>query len=67
MKVGDLVKTKVPGFGTGKVSKTGIVIDAREFVSHGKAGEVSVMHHDGTFLKWYPWQLENMSKTRKTV
>ena len=58
MKVGDLVKTKVPGFGTGKASKFGVVIDTKYFVGHEEAGTVEVMHEDGTFTKWYSWQLE---------
>jgi|TARA_R110000824_G_C14787091_1_gene632727 hypothetical protein len=61
LKIGDIVKTKVPGFGTGKTSKMGTVIDTREFVQHGKAGAVWVMHEDGSFLEWYPWQLENIN------
>lgn len=63
MKVGDAVKTKVPGFGTGRVSKPGIVIDTACFVNNDGAGVVTVMHHDGTFVKWYPWQLEKLSNT----
>ena len=58
MKVGDVVKTRVPGFGTGSISKAGIVIDTREFVRLGEVGSVSVMHDDGTFYDWYPWQLK---------
>lgn len=58
MKVGDLVKTRVPGFGTGNASKVGTVIDTKHYVKHNEAGMVNVFHYDGTFLNWYPWQLE---------
>ena len=58
MKVGDIVKTRVPGFGTGKNSKMGTIIDTREFVKHREAGVRSCScMEDGTFLEWYPWQL----------
>ena len=59
MKVGDLVKTKVPGFGTGPKSKIGIIINASIFgPNSSEIGTVEVMHADGTTIAWYPWQLE---------
>lgn len=60
MKVGDLVKTKVPGFGTGATVRIGTVIETSEGSPLEEAGSlpVQVMHEDGTFLEWYPWQLE---------
>jgi len=64
MRVGDLVRTKVPGFGTGPIAKVGTVIDTRNFVQHGRAGMVQVMHEDGAFMEWYPWQLETLNEIR---
>ena len=63
MKVGDLVKTRVPGFGTGPTVKFGTIVDTRHFVKHDEAGMVGVMHHDGTFQEWYPWQLEKLDES----
>jgi|TARA_R110000824_G_scaffold252068_4_gene440711 hypothetical protein len=55
LKNGDLVKTKIPGFGTGKESRFGIVIDA----SVGStADQVDVFGDDGKMRTWYEWQLE---------
>ena len=59
MEVGDLVKTKVPGFGTGKTVKLGTVVGVKDRDKHLP---VQVMHDDGTFLEWYPWQLESLSE-----
>jgi hypothetical protein len=61
VKVGDVVMTKVPGFGTGNVSKIGTIIETQCFDQYS-AGTVQVMHDDGTFLEWYPWQLEEISE-----
>jgi hypothetical protein len=62
MKVGDLVKTKVPGFGTGKTSRTGIVIDANVFGPNSTdIGVIKVLHPDGTTFEWYPWQLNKIN------
>ena len=59
MKIGDVVKTKVPGFGTGNVSKVGTIIDTKlHWIRSEDAVTVHVFHEDGTFLDWYPWQLE---------
>ena len=61
MKMGDMVKTKTPGFGTGSLTKYGLVLDA---ITHGPnstvVGMIEVMHDDGKILQWYPWQLENL-------
>ena len=64
MKVGDLVKTKVPGFGTGDTPKLGTIVDTRHFLHHGETGMVYVFHEDGTFREWYPWQLEVVSSEK---
>ena len=57
MKTGDLVMTKTPGFGTGKKSKIGTVVKEIFFAHSSDAEMVVVMHDDGTFHKWYTWQL----------
>ena len=59
MGPGDIVKTKSPGFGTGSVPYTGLVIEAHNFgPASSDIGAVMVMHEDGTIRNWYPWQLE---------
>lgn len=60
MRTGDLVRTKVPGFGTGKKSKFGTIIKETYFVDTKKPATVEVLHEDGTFLEWYTWQLEKV-------
>ena len=65
MKTGDVVKTKVPGFGTGPIAKLGTIISDRHFVRNDKAGIFEVLHVDGTFREWYPWQLEIVNKSRQ--
>jgi len=64
VKVGDLVKTRVPGFGTGNTARIGTVIDSSKFAPRGETGymPVQVMHEDGAFLEWYPWQLETVQE-----
>ena len=61
MKVGDVIMTKVSGFGTGNVSKAGTIIDTQCFDYHS-AGTLEVMYDDGTFMERYPWQLEKISE-----
>jgi len=59
LEKGDLVKTKVPGFGTGGKSKIGIVTEANTFGTNSEEiGTIEVLHIDGTTMTWYPWQLE---------
>ena len=64
MKVGDLVRTRVPGFGTGNQSKIGTVIREVFFVDKKEPGLVEVMHEDGSFQEWYTWQLEDVDEDR---
>jgi len=65
VKEGDIVKTKVPGFGTGRIAKMGTIISDRHFVRKDEAGSFEVLHIDGTFREWYPWQLEIVSEGRQ--
>jgi hypothetical protein len=59
MKVGDLVKTKVPGFGTGDKEKIGVIVNSVMFNTKSEEiGMVEVMHSCGKIITWYPWQLE---------
>tara|TARA_R110002074_G_scaffold134305_2_gene278389 strand:- start:379 stop:561 length:183 start_codon:yes stop_codon:yes gene_type:complete len=60
LRTGDLVRTKVPGFGTGKESKVGTIIRETYFVDTKKPAIVEVLHEDGTFYEWYTWQLEKV-------
>ncbi len=60
MRTGDLVKTKVPGFGTGKESKIGTIVRETYFSDIDKPAKVIVMHADGSFVEWYTWQLEGL-------
>jgi hypothetical protein len=60
MKIGDIVKTKVPGFGTGKESKLGTIIKAKYGVDKNELLMVEVLQSDGSFHEWYPWQLESV-------
>ena len=62
MTIGDLVQTKVPGFGTGKTPKVGVVIDAHVFGPNSTdIGVMKVLHTDGTIFEWYPWQLNKIN------
>lgn len=65
MEVGDLVKTKVPGFGTGDRARLGTIVGTKDGFTWRLQIDnlpVQVMHDDGTFLEWYPWQLERLSE-----
>ena len=65
MKIGDLVKTKVPGFGTGPKPSNGIIVKACVFgPNSSEIGVVEVMHASGKILEWYPWQLEIIHANR---
>ena len=64
MIVGDLVRTRVPGFGTGKKSKIGTVVKEIFFACEKEPGLVEVMHEDGSFQEWYTWQLEAIDERR---
>ncbi len=65
MKVGDVVKTKVPGFGTGPTPKSGIIVEVCIFgPNSSEVGVVEVMHDSGKVLEWYPWQLEIVHGSR---
>jgi len=64
MEVGDLVKTKVPGFGTGNTVRLGTVVNNEKFMLYNHNGPVFVMHDDGEILEWYPWQLEVINEGR---
>jgi hypothetical protein len=64
MKVGDLVRTRVPGFGTGKQSKIGTVINETFFANEKEAALFEVLHDDGSFCEWYTWQLEDVDEDR---
>ncbi len=65
MNVGDLVKTKVPGFGTGPDSKSGIVVKAHVFgPNSSEVGVVEVMYDTGKIVEMYPWQLEKLNESR---
>ena len=62
MKPGDLVRTKCPGFGTGPIAKTGVVIETYLFgPGSSKLGVIHVLDSTGHILAWYPYQLEIMS------
>ena len=56
MKVGDIVRTQVPGFGTGGVSKIGTIVEDVHM-----SELFLVMHDDGDFQEWYTWQLDVVS------
>ena len=63
MKPGDLVRTKCPGFGTGPVARTGVIIDACTFGPlSSETGVIHVLDSAGRVLEWYSWQLENLTE-----
>ena len=64
MRVGDLVRTKVPGFGTGNQPKIGTIIRETFFANKKEPGLFEVMHEDGSFREWYTWQLEAADEDR---
>jgi hypothetical protein len=65
MKVGDIVKTKVPGFGTGNKQKIGTIIESYDVGSRlGDIGTAEVLHVDGTVITWHTFQLEVISESR---
>ena len=66
MNVGDVVRTKVPGFGTGSRAKLGTVIKETYFSNQVEPVKLEVLHDDGSIYEWYTWQLEEVSG-KKTV
>ena len=54
MQIGDLVKTKCPGFGTGSTPRLGVIVEHL----HPGAGKFHVLETDGHTRPWYDWQLE---------
>jgi hypothetical protein len=58
MKVGDLVKTKIPGFGTGQESHIGVVIE------ESLRREFKILESGGFMRTWYSWQLELVNESR---
>jgi hypothetical protein len=59
MKPGNYVKTKSPGFGTGPVSRRGIIIELYNIDPNSShITTVDVLHDDGIIMQWYPWQLK---------
>ena len=65
MKLGDLVKTKVPGFGTGQTSRMGIIVNiCIVFDDQNMGKECRVLEADNSVRDWYDYQLKVINESR---